>query len=128
MTNETKFTPGPWRVGRPTNEYGQTFHASMIYTEDAEHAIAEVYGIPIHARMEQIDPELYAQPLANAHMLAAAPEMYEVCMEIAHHLYTKQDYDRCRELARAAIAKAEGRAAETPHPFEGIWRSETEAK
>lgn len=35
-------------------------------------------------------------------------DLLAVCVEVANHGYTKQDFDRIREMARAAIAKAGG--------------------
>lgn len=34
--------------------------------------------------------------------------MHAVCVEAANHMYSKQDMDRVREMARAALCEARG--------------------
>ncbi len=90
MTVSTKHTAGPWESQATA---GHDIHGqSSVYSECDGKDIAIVY-----------DGE------ANARLIAAAPELLEALREIQDHLYTKQDFARCREMARAAIAKAKGR-------------------
>ena len=86
----TKYTPGPWTVwDGPTN----TQINSKTWQE-----LATVYTI--------IDGEWDAEGMANAVLIAAAPELAEALREIATHLYNDQDYARVRDMARAALKKA----------------------
>lgn len=109
-------TPGPWRHAkeaiRHANGVVQTFNPDTVLTEDGELAICQVYGMPINTTLEDIagDPR-WADGLANARLIAAAPDLLAVVEEIGNHLYEKQDYFRVREMARAAIAKAKGETA-----------------
>ena len=42
-----------------------------------------------------------------ATVLAAAPDGYALAEECANHLYTKQDIDRVREMAKKFLAKVD---------------------
>lgn len=94
MSNQTKHTPGPWRVKDNGSMEGP-----------------HVYG-PVHP----IDGGDYA-PLAgykggalseaDARLIAAAPELLEACRQAAFAIPTTHG---AFETVRAAIAKAEGRA------------------
>lgn len=104
----SKHTPGPWRIGHQT-DYG-VFNPSVIQTgEDV--GIATVYGIPLHVKLDEVenDPKC-AEGLANARLIAAAPDLLAACKEA---LQSSEDsegggYRVLNEMLRAAIAKAEG--------------------
>ena len=90
--SETKHTPGPWEV-EDNDGYGGTFiYATGVTT-------AEVVGDS-------------AEAIANALLIAAAPELLEALKALADdHEFgatgaVRQDH---LKAARTAIAKAEGR-------------------
>jgi hypothetical protein len=84
MTGDTKFTPGPWYLSS---------HTSFIRAEGPK-------GFNICAIEEQVEWP------GNAHLIAAAPELYEALekMANAHHAGA----DELRSFARAALKKARG--------------------
>lgn len=89
MPNEAKFTPGPWTA---SNVAGTESRPIVIFGNGA------MPTAPI------------AEQRANARLIAAAPEGYELAKYIRHlgddgHSINEKLY----EMARALIAKAEGR-------------------
>lgn len=98
-----KHTPGPWDIhfDRQDNEiYGKITGATI--TVEPNTAIARVCGI---------DTNEHDERLANARLIAAAPELLEALREIMrecdenHSVLAKA---RAYSIARAAIAKATG--------------------
>lgn len=108
----TEHTPGPWRVERSPNRrilcvFGGESFATWICGE-------------LQADNEtRIDT---GECLANAHLVAAAPEMLAALRFILEHIADKErgprdlypafglNSSRAVEMTRDAIAKAEGRA------------------
>jgi hypothetical protein len=93
-------TPGPWEVTGPNIRQGET--RALLFIQEKPFADAEP------------DPDEQA---ANAQLIAAAPEMYAVLVDLIEQI---EAYDRLRganscaispDAALAAIAKAEGREA-----------------
>lgn len=86
---KARHTPGPWRV------------ESGLVVNAAGHEIAYTHGAGTEVfRPTEMD--------ANARLMSAAPELLEV---LKSFLDPKQWGDRSRlDKARAAIAKAEGKA------------------
>ena len=94
-----KHTPGPWTIqwGRNGNEYPIAIHNGTANVVNA------------------ISRPAQDEATANAHLIAAAPEMYETLQKmVADEAFE----DLCQgigeipswlTMARAAIAKAEGR-------------------
>ena len=80
MVNQTKWTPGPWKIGGPTGFVNQI----SIYP-----AIGIVYGAG-------------QEIAANARLIAAAPDLVEALQDLCDTL------GECgmTEKARAALAKA----------------------
>ena len=106
-TNETKHTPGPWRAD------GFDVVRDGSYPEGGNkefHLATTGYALA--------DPDVRR---ANARLIAAAPELLEVLLLIDEtigdaivHEYDKEHQTRIGAAmfrARAAIAKAEGRAS-----------------
>lgn len=103
MNTKTTHTPGPWRIGVPDeNGWG-------IYKNSGGYAIAVV-------------PIVYDYPqIANARLIAAAPELLEACkLLVAYAEDVEDEYSSGAFLlpnrmdidnAKAAIRKAEGSAA-----------------
>lgn len=83
-----KHTPGPWRT-------------SGVYI-DSDH------GTVGHANFS--DDLTAGSPVANAHLIAAAPDLLEAleAVELARHSDEPADWLRATRLSDAAIARARG--------------------
>lgn len=94
----TKHTPAPWSVeGRIT---GKGFDRSAIV---AKTLIAEVYS----EAFKDIENEK-----ANAHLIAAAPDMYEALKALSDY-YELPVSQSCLDAINNALAKAEGKQCQT---------------
>ena len=100
MENKTQHTPGPWRMGK------RAYDRAIYGQQGAEVAsMLDLFHTP-------------AESLANARLIAAAPDLLEalsyieaVCRAKGGSINSTVDLADCREfasIARAAIAKAEG--------------------
>lgn len=100
----SKHTPGPWRVEHSAPEEG--FDAWVIDDPTHGYTIATVADT-FNKRSENA---------ANAHLIAAAPEMLAALKEYVRDYGDNEDGDSqlMAEKARAAIAKAEGRIEKSP--------------
>jgi hypothetical protein len=87
-------TPGPWHVVRGGRMMGLEIRA----TNGTD--IAKVYD----GRLS------YGERNANAHRLAAAPELYEALKGMLDQPETSDSYDAMLERALAALEKADGKA------------------
>lgn len=95
-----KHTKGPWRV-RST----ETIH--LIEAEALKSFTGtRVFVAEIHFWSNGHGPSR-EQALANAHLIAAAPDLLEACRYIVEAGETGDEM-RAIELARAALSKAEG--------------------
>lgn len=130
QTTETKskHTAGPWAVG---NSSGR--NANMVYRLGlpgdplADEAVAQVFLLPSHRHLGDVlaDPHC-VEGLANARLIASAPELLEALRALYHAVCGEAGFanavrtvsgtafpwtalDEAEPLARAAIAKAEGR-------------------
>jgi len=76
-------TPGPWRMG---SEKG--YNVDSIQSAVADRGIAQVYGVPLHTRVDDkcLRAERYSESLANARLIAAAPELLEALLETRSYL------------------------------------------
>ena len=102
MSNETKFTSGPWSADSP-------YSTMFMVVDSQQQTIAEVqcgtdeYGDYLANEKEQ----------ANAHLIAAAPEMYDVIIAMLEQFdaeetcHNEYDYIVIRE-AKKVLAKARG--------------------
>lgn len=92
--NKTKFTPGPWQwVGIGDEIYVETEHTKYI-------ASLKKYGYLSEETQE-----------ANAHLIAAAPDMYAVLELLIETEHQRHGYHPAwLDNARAALAKARGEA------------------
>ncbi len=94
----SKPTPGPWEVA---------------YLDRNEQAVVKAEHIEIctcwHHSVGSIEKEMHA----NARLIAAAPDMLEAlrqCLGLIESIEAEREVELyCGSLARAAIAKAEGR-------------------
>ena len=100
-----KFTPGPWEVGMRGG-----FNANLICdrsgeNEHTDNAICSVFGMYQH---QDVDEQKDSKGLANARLIAAAPELLEALKDALCALECcGKDYPAATK-AQAAIAKATG--------------------
>lgn len=109
----TKHTPGPWTSGsaRTWRVFGadgyeicdptQGPHLHVDYDSDVGH-----WATTPGAYVDRTDEEIEA----NAHLIAAAPDLLAACVELIRGDGTSDSVQRAIDLARAAIAKTEGRS------------------
>lgn len=98
--SERKYTPGPWTVEETDETY-------WIGTARANtHKVGEVIIGMDHGPYTD---EAEARILANAHLIAAAPDLLEALQAIVRRVALVSPY---YEMAQAAIAKAEGLRSE----------------
>ena len=104
--NQTKFTPGPWKSGK--NPCMTTvldgYEGKAIYSKNGSYHIA-------WANAENEDGEIDIQTaLANANLIAAAPEMYAELDHLKNYFiqpYYRIIFDRIEELLRKARGERE---------------------
>ena len=96
MTQPAKHTPGPWQISAIQNE------PEKISIIDADMCfVAEVWQTYINGESRQ---------QANAHLIAAAPAMYEALTIALQIMVDKRvPYQHEIDQARAALAQAEGK-------------------
>jgi len=100
MTHTTKHTPGPWKAvpDRSRNLY-------TWYVEGAKGVVPAIARLSLIDACEEIE--------GNAHLIAAAPAMYEalkLCKAfIDHGPSATRSAARCKEVYDNALAQAEGR-------------------
>jgi hypothetical protein len=71
---DTKFTPGPW-VSQPHNDYDKDIY---------------VLGGDTFIRVDNDDVE-HDEATANAHLIAAAPDLYEALSSVGDNLLSGDD-------------------------------------
>lgn len=106
MTTETKFTAGPW-VARP--DESSSCEWEVIKTDARKTSISQDPWF-ICACMDSADG---ASAEANAHLIAAAPELYEALELVIGTLSFDREDDFNKEVLRrinAALSKARGEA------------------
>ena len=96
--SENKWTPGPWQL-TDLGDYGDFDGLSRVILGDDMRFAAVHAGGPNH---EEND--------ANARLIAAAPDMAEALRRIEEGCSFPEDNVQraCRDVARAALAKARG--------------------
>lgn len=123
----SKHTPGPWHIGLRSGH-----NINIIYARDGvdlhdDTAVAEVFNLPMHTGLDEIPAlmersDRYATGIANARLIAAAPELLEAVamfLEATEGTALVEAKDamgndawepiyRAGVAARAAIAKAKG--------------------
>lgn len=99
MSNETKHTPGPWYAhwGHPTTSRVASIKSPSRYVGLE---VADVYGTD--------ERDLDNENTANAHLIAAAPELLEALEALEDAGYLNDIYAPTAEKVRAAITKARG--------------------
>lgn len=102
-----KHTPGPWRVTDLDQHPGIENHNESVsiiifgYRKGLDTNPYDDSGVRGKTRKEAI---------ANAHLIAAAPDLLEALESIVECLEYSDDPPACMAMARAAIAKAKGGA------------------
>ena len=98
---ETKFTPGPWKA--QLNAPLAAVPGHLVKTDDnVERPIALLWeGGGTHGKPTQI---------ANAHLIAAAPELYEALDTVRHQLLIsgKTEGDQLLDLVTSVMRKVRG--------------------
>lgn len=132
--NKPKFTPGPWALAgqRPAvlSGYGSEFLYEVVSTdkcplnEGESWQVAVVYGSDVEDDQCESDRIVRELGLANAHLIAAAPDMYDAlksaraCLSAEYGNDEPDDtpddlcknHDTYRKIV-AALAKARGENA-----------------
>jgi len=103
-------TPGPWIVGTLTGHNANIVYGPPSSPDDySEDSICSVYGLPMHTKIENVDPSRWSTGLANARLIAAAPELLESLQRILAQLdKTGAIKVIAVDSALRAIAKATG--------------------
>jgi hypothetical protein len=98
----SEYTPGPWKVGGECKPlYAWRGQVTGKHPDDGEDFIL--------ASCNHNYPEI---ALANARLIAAAPDLLEALIEMMRPKSEGMGSLERRAVARAAIAKAEGRKEE----------------
>lgn len=104
----SKHTPGPWTIGKVSHKKQRvdidSLHADPTVGHQTWRGLARAYGC------NDMPAEGTAAMLANARLIAAAPELLEAIETLVEHFEYYIGDNECRpiENARAAIAKASG--------------------
>ncbi|HAB18494.1 MAG TPA: hypothetical protein DCE44_18890 [Verrucomicrobiales bacterium] len=117
--SEAKHTPGPWTIDEVTDKYGITLMVNRIWESDPSEGTDEDGGTFHTDEVAEIVMD-YADgiPLANARLIAAAPDLLAACEawdtgfvdgEQIDAEQFRQWVNERRRMARAAIAKATGK-------------------
>ena len=92
MTQEIKHTAGPWEISK--EQYGTFIRFEGGY---------------FLASVQEFAGDKKDQSVANAHLIASAPDLLEAC-EASHHAKSQAELDSAVKLIEKAIAKAKGGA------------------
>ena len=92
MTDQPKWTPGPWRV----------LNDEAIKVASSDGSLATVTHIHLRGRRDTSEVE------ANAHLIAAAPDLYAALDGLLGLLDAGSLYEPQAYAARTALAKARG--------------------
>ena len=106
-------TPGPWVVGTDTNGC-EVCTVYCVPTQPTEDGKGQEYVYVHYPRI--VGGDFYfptrEENLANAHLIAAAPELLAALEALERHDFDDRDdfviYNEVCRRARAAIAKAHG--------------------
>ncbi len=103
MSEPTKYTPGPWSV-TPARFHPQEF--DIVSDPDPE---SPMFQALFTTYLQGLVPGTWFSGEANAHLAAAAPELYEA-LEAMWGSWESGGFipEEHRQKARAALAKARG--------------------
>ena len=97
MTDQPKWTKGPWPI-KPTGDFKRIVIGDGLVDGPGGYEVAEVYS-------DDCDRD---EALANAHLIAAAPDLYAALDGLLGLLDAGSLYEPQAYAARAALAKARG--------------------
>ena len=100
---KTHHTPGPWLVNFEQNKFDSRH--SKVQVVDGSSASLNNGGLPlVLANVNAMPFNDESEPLANAHLIASAPDLLAALERLAHPMADDDDLDYAREI----IAKAKG--------------------
>jgi hypothetical protein len=101
--SERKWTPGPWPIDK-TGDGKRIIVGVGLVDGPCGYDLAEIYA-------DDCDP---VEAHANAHLIAAAPDLYEaleeLCLAAGGMPMTGIEFERRRQAGISALAKARGEA------------------
>jgi hypothetical protein len=102
-SGETRFTPSPWMICRTRTDGGAPIIVGRRRRDQSEREVAKAL---FHNGSD--DPEVHA----NAHLIAAAPDLYAALAALVPADFDEHPGDFSKEwhVARAALALARGEA------------------
>lgn len=103
----SKHTPGPLAVGMRSGHNVSNVYARNGTDNHTDDGICTVYGIRLHTKQDEVS-DRDSVGLANARLIAAAPELLEPLRGFVAEFGDKAMNANVAK-ARAAIAKAEGK-------------------
>ena len=115
-----KFTPGPWEVCQHLKSIEDDVACSCGYRgvifgpdHDVAFAICQPGHDPAPKGEEGTEPARYPREveIANAHLIAAAPELFDALSLLLEAVENGLDTTRRCAFAKLAIAKARGEQA-----------------
>ena len=99
----TQFTPGPWLVNFEQNKFDSRH--SKVQVVDGSSASLNNGGLPlVLANVNAMPFNDESVPLANARLIASAPDLLSALERLTHPMADDEDLDYAREV----IAKAKG--------------------
>ena len=99
MTDQPKWTKGPWPI-KPTGDFKRIVIGDGLVDGPGGYEVAEVYS-------DDCDRD---EAMANAHLIAAAPDLYAALDGLLGLLDAGSLYEPQAYAARAALTKARGQA------------------
>lgn len=114
MSNETKWTPGPWLVTKSHDGIAIAMGSAII--SPYEYTTGHLWKTDLYWGEED------DEDVANAHLIAAAPELYEILSMLVDNSeavafypsaieqsdWGSVDFEEWAQRARAVLAKARG--------------------
>lgn len=104
----TRHTPGPWGI-YPDRDKFESFSVEMV---DGGAVVAIVQNVEDFSCIDEDNADAVdAECEANAHLIAAAPDLLEACRVVFRKCVQNQaEGDSIGKLMAGVIAKAEGRS------------------
>lgn len=102
--SEVKFTPAPWAAINENNCSGWKVVKQRVRDKNLEWEVSQYDASVVMAIGDHTDPETTENERANAHLIAAAPEMYKVLIELRGFIPDTGMIDYINSL----LAKARG--------------------